>query len=90
MDAQIRMFKKAIKTNGETLEANIINLFNCSLRNSIYKWGDSFVQDHPNCTFEKLEQTFYKRFRTMKRSTCNCETYNNKPLNLLRFIMNTY
>jgi hypothetical protein len=54
------MFKKAIKANGETMEANIINLFNCNLRNNIYEWGDKFVQDHPNCTFEKLEQTFYK------------------------------
>ncbi len=84
------MFKKGVKANGETMEINIINLFNCILGDNIYEWGDNFVQDHPNCTFEKLEQTFYKQFRTMKRSTCNCKTNNNNQLNLFRFTMNAY
>ncbi len=61
LDAHIRVFKKAIKANGETMEVDIINMFGFTLRNNIFEWGENFVQNHPNCTFEKLEQTFYKR-----------------------------
>jgi septin family protein len=84
------MFKKAIKANGETMEANIINLFCFTFKDNIFKWGEIFVQNHPNCTFEELEQAFYKQFKTMKSSTCNYETYNKKSLNVLKFIMKAY
>jgi len=65
-NVHIKVFKKVIKTNGETVEADIINLFGFTLQNNILKWGENFVQDHLNCTFDELEQTFYKCFRTMK------------------------
>jgi hypothetical protein len=65
-NAHIKVFKKVIKTNGETVEVDIINLFGFTLQNNILKWGENFVQDHPNCTFDELEQTFYKCFQTMK------------------------
>jgi hypothetical protein len=61
-DAHIRVFKKTIKINGETMEANIMNLFGFILRDNISKWGEYFVQDHPNYIFEELEQVFCKRF----------------------------
>jgi hypothetical protein len=48
------------------LEAIIINLFGIILKYNIPKWGENFVQDHPNFTFEKLEQTFCKWFKTLK------------------------
>jgi hypothetical protein len=54
-DAHIRVFKKAIKANGEMVEADIINLFSFTLRDNIFEWGENYVQDHPNHTFEKLE-----------------------------------
>jgi hypothetical protein len=57
-DAHIKVLKKAIKADGETMEVNIINLFSFILRNNISKWGENFVQDHPDYTFDKLEQTF--------------------------------
>jgi len=60
------VFKKAIKVNGEIVEANIINLFGFTLRGYIFEWGKNFVQDHPNCTFKKVEQAFCKQFKTMK------------------------
>jgi hypothetical protein len=44
----------------------IINLFGFTLMDNISEWGENYVQDHPNYTFEELEQTFYKRFKTMK------------------------
>ncbi len=66
LDVHIRVFKKAIKVNGETVESDIINLFSFTPHDSIFEWGENYVQDHPNCTFEKLEQAFCKRFKIMK------------------------
>ncbi len=48
------------------MEVDIINLFGFTLRDNILEWGENFVQDHPNYTFDELEQAFYKCFRTMK------------------------
>ncbi len=62
LDAHIKIFKKAIRANGETMEANIINLFGFILWNNILKWGKNFVQDHPNCIFNELKQAFCKHF----------------------------
>ncbi len=56
-------FKKAIKTINEIMEVNIINLFGFTFKDNISKWGENFVQDHPNYTFEELEQAFCKQFR---------------------------
>ncbi len=50
-----KMFKKPIKANGETMEADIINLFDFTLQDSILEWGENYFQNHPNCTFEELE-----------------------------------
>ncbi len=58
--AHIRIFKKTIKTNGETMEANIINLFGFTFKDNISKWGEKYIQNHRNCIFEELEQTFCK------------------------------
>jgi hypothetical protein len=52
------VFKKAINANSEIVEFDIINLFSFTLKDNIFKWGENYVQDHPNCTFEELEQTF--------------------------------
>ncbi len=54
LDAHIKMFKKAIKTNGETMEANIINLFRFIFKNNIFEWGENYVQSHPNYSFWKV------------------------------------
>jgi hypothetical protein len=48
------------------VEGDIINLFGFTLWNNGLEWGKNFTQDHHNCTFEELEQTFYKPFWTMK------------------------
>jgi hypothetical protein len=65
-NAHNRIFKKVIKTNKETMEVNIINLFTFTLKDNILKWGKIFVQDHPNCTFKELEQAFCKCFWIVK------------------------
>jgi hypothetical protein len=58
LDAHMQVLKKAIKANGELMEVNIINMF--TFKDSIFEWGKNYVQDHPNCTFEELEQPFMK------------------------------
>ncbi len=55
LDVHIKVFKKAIKANGEMMEVDIINLFRFTFKDSIFEWGESYVQDHPKCIFEKLE-----------------------------------
>jgi hypothetical protein len=65
------MFKKAIKANGET----IINLFGFTFRDNIFEWGENYVQDHPNYTFEKYWKQLenkqeMKASRFMKWNNC--------------------
>jgi hypothetical protein len=45
----------AIKANRETMQFDIINLFDFMLRDNISKWGKNFVQDRMDCTFKELE-----------------------------------
>ncbi len=59
-------FQKGNQSLWKDHKVDIINLFSFTSRNNILEWGEKFVQDHPNCTFEELEQTFYKHFQTMK------------------------
>jgi len=39
----------------EIVEANIINLFGFTLQYNNSKWGENFIQDHFNYTFDELE-----------------------------------
>ncbi len=65
-DVHIKVLKKTIQTNGETMEVDIVNLFSFTLQDIISKWGENFVQDCLNYTIDELEQTFYKHFRIVK------------------------
>jgi len=66
IDVVIRIFKKTIRINGESMETYIINLFGFTSRDNILERGENFVQDHLNYTFDELEQASCKCFRTMK------------------------
>jgi hypothetical protein len=44
------------------MEVDIINVFYFTLQDNILKWGENSAHDHPNCTFEELEQAFCKPF----------------------------
>jgi uncharacterized heparinase superfamily protein len=44
--AHIKLFKKAIKTNSEIVEVEIINLFGFTFRDNILKAGENFVENH--------------------------------------------
>jgi hypothetical protein len=61
------------------MEANIINLFNFTLQDIISKWGENFVQDCPNCTFDELEQAFCKSFQTVKNDKKNLYIVEESP-----------
>jgi hypothetical protein len=54
LDVHIRVFKKAIKVNGETVKVDIINMFGFTFKDNIYEWGENYVQDHLNYNFEEL------------------------------------
>jgi hypothetical protein len=43
VDAHVRVFWKAIQTNGEKNDLDIINLFCLTLRNAISEWGENFM-----------------------------------------------
>jgi hypothetical protein len=43
LDAHIRVFKKVIRANGETVEGDIINMFGFTLRDVILEWSINFV-----------------------------------------------
>ncbi len=34
----------------------------------VLEWGENFVQDNPNYTFEELEQVFCKHFRIVNNN----------------------
>jgi hypothetical protein len=51
-----------IRINGEIVEADIINLSGFTLWNNILKWGENFLQYHPNYAL----RSWNKHFRTMK------------------------
>jgi hypothetical protein len=44
LDAHIKVFNKAIKVNGEIVEASIISLFGFILRNNVFEWGKNYVK----------------------------------------------
>ncbi len=50
------------------VEIDIINLFGFTLRGNIFEWGENSVQDHLNCNFEELEQTFCKWFKIVNNN----------------------
>jgi hypothetical protein len=68
LDVHIKVFKKAIKVNGETIEVDIINLFGFTFQVNIFERGKNIIQNHPNCTFEELEHAFCKLYKIMKNN----------------------
>jgi hypothetical protein len=46
-DTYIRVFKKAIKTNGEIVNEDIINLLGFTFCDSIFEWGKKFYMIIP-------------------------------------------
>ncbi len=55
LDAHVRVFETTIKANGETINEEIKNLFNFTLKENASNWCNNYMIDHPNCRFTNLE-----------------------------------
>ncbi len=65
LDAHVQVFKAAIKTNGETIDEKMANLFNFTLKENALDGCNNYMRDQPNYAFSNLEQTFYKWYQTL-------------------------
>jgi hypothetical protein len=50
-NVHVRVFKVAIKANNETDDAEIVNMFNFTLKDIMFDWCNNYLGDYPNCTF---------------------------------------
>jgi hypothetical protein len=46
-NVHVRVFEAAIRTNSETNDAKIVNLFNFSLRDIVSTWCNNYLGDYP-------------------------------------------
>jgi hypothetical protein len=65
-NTHVRMFHKAIHTNGEKTNVDIVNLFYFTFHDAIFEWGENFMQTHPICKFEELQVAFCKRYQKVQ------------------------
>ncbi len=65
-NVHVKVFKVAIKANGETKYAKIVNMFTFTLRDIVSNWCNNYMGDYPNCTFVELQLAFCKRFKTIQ------------------------
>jgi hypothetical protein len=65
-NANVKVFKVAIKANNETNDAKIVNLFNFTLKDIVSNWCNNYMGYYPNCTFAKLQVAFYKRYKKVR------------------------
>jgi hypothetical protein len=56
----VQVFKVTIKVNGETIDDEVTNLFNFTLKDSTFNSCNNYMQDNLNYRFANLEQAFYR------------------------------
>ncbi len=61
------------------MEAYIINMFGFILKDNIFEWGENYIQDHPNYTFEELEPEHHYN----KKFSCTLSNFTGFWMNLL-------
>ncbi len=57
-DAHLRIFKAVIKANGETIDEEITNMFNFTLKDNASNWCNSYMKVYLNCRFVDLKHVF--------------------------------
>ncbi len=62
MDVHIKVFKVMIKTNGETINEEIKNMFNFKLNDNASYWCNNYMRNHPHYRFANLEHVFCKHY----------------------------
>lgn len=65
LDVHAWVLKATIKTNGETIDEKMANLFNFALKENALDACNNYVKDHPNYRFSNLEQAFYRWYQTL-------------------------
>jgi len=60
LDAHVQVFETTIKVNGETINEEITNLFNFTLKDNASNWCNNYMRNHLNCRFTNLKQAFCK------------------------------
>ncbi len=50
LDVHVRVFKAAIRANGEIEDAKIVNLFSFTLRDIVFDWCNNYMGDYLDCT----------------------------------------
>jgi hypothetical protein len=59
-NAHVRMFNFIVKSNVETSEEYIINVFSYTLKNTTLEWCHNYTSKFPNYVFLELTQAFCK------------------------------
>jgi hypothetical protein len=62
----VRVFKVAIRTNSETYDVQIVNLFSFTLKDIVSYWCNNYLEDDPDYIFTKLQLAFCKRYRKVQ------------------------
>ncbi len=50
-DVHVRVFKAAIKANGETKDVKFVNMFSFTLKNTMFNWCNNYTGDYLKCIF---------------------------------------
>jgi hypothetical protein len=66
LNVHVKVFKVAIRANGEREDAKIVNMFSFTFINIVSNWCNNYMGDYPDCTFAKLQLSFYKWFRIVQ------------------------
>ncbi len=54
LDVHVRIFKATIRTNSETDDVKIVNMFNFTFKDIVSNWCNNYLGDYPYCTFIEL------------------------------------
>ncbi len=77
LDVHIKVFNYAIKTNAQTSEEYIINVFSYTLRNMTLDWHHNYMSKNFDCIFQSLHMHFaniIERFKMMSEYTWSRRT----------------
>ncbi len=60
LDVHVRVFKVAIKANGETEDVKMVNMFSFTFKYTMSNWCNNYTGNYLECIFAELQLVFYK------------------------------
>ncbi len=66
LNVNVKVFEVAIKVDGETKYAKIVNMFSFTLKDIVSYWCNNYMGDYPYYTFLELQLAFCKWFKTIQ------------------------